>query len=87
MELSHFTDSDWLCFMGCTTERPLLGSWRSRTVVVDGIWVEVHESGEHVCSFQFPDVGCAVAFALELEGSEPIHIMEMKADRLGQQLL
>ena len=86
MELRHFTNEDWDCFSGCTSSNPLIGYDKSMTLVVDATFVEVYESDRLLETFQFPDIGCAMAFALDVHGSEPPHILDLKADRCGRRM-
>lgn len=86
-ELRPFSKEDWRAFTGCESESPLIAHLRDFTLVVDGTYVEVylHEGGYEGSrlagnlTWKFPDHGTAMLFALDIRGTEPDHILDLKA--------
>ena len=86
-ELRPFDEEDWYAFAGCESETPLVAYHRDFTMVVDGTYVEVYLSerrhgGVRLTgnfTWKFPDHGTALLFALDVRGTEPDDILDLKA--------
>ena len=87
VELRPFDEEDWYAFAGCESQVPLVAYHRDFTLVVDGTYVEVylHEGGQDSVrltsnlTWKFPDHGTALLFALDVRGTEPDDILDLKA--------
>lgn len=90
--LRPFDEEDWFAFAGCDSKNPLVAYTREFTLVVDDARVEVHrqpfqeDGGCYCLSWEFPDVGTAMLFALSLRGVEPDEILRLKAQATGGRL-
>jgi len=75
-------------FTRCNSKNPLVAYTREFTLVVDDVHIDVlHEScaaGEcYSMTWEFPDAGTAMLFALSLRGGEPDEILCLKAQELA----
>jgi hypothetical protein len=87
MELHHFTKQDWGTYCGCQSEKPLIGWANGAGIVVDGNYIELYRNDrtyQPEWVLRFPDVGMAMMFALDFHGTEPDHIIELKAAKFGR---
>lgn len=86
IELRPFDEEDWFAFAGCESNNPLIAYCRDFTLLVDGTYIEVYLSealseavGVGNLTWKFPDHGTAMLFALDIRGTEPAHILDLKA--------
>jgi hypothetical protein len=66
---------------------PGIGWANGAGIVVDGNYIELYRNDRpwHARgSLRFPDVGMAMMFALDFHGTEPDHIIELKAAKFGR---
>jgi hypothetical protein len=84
VELRHFSQGDWLAFLGCETASPLIGRCGEVTIVIDGPYVEMFDDGGDIPGgWKFPDHGTAVLFAMGLRGDEAPDQIRDRAAALG----
>ncbi len=87
INLKPFDEEDWFAFAGCDSKNPMVAYCKDFTLVLDGDHAEVHRmdctGDERWASYNrtwaFPDHGTAMIFALSVRGTEPDHILDLKA--------
>ena len=95
IELRPFDGEDWFAYAGCESENPLIAYCKDFTLVLDDDIVEVYRScrGEpdvgsgYNLTWEFPDHGTAMLFALSVRGAEPDGILDLKAQAAAGKLI
>lgn len=88
MELRHFDKEDWFAYAGCETENPMIAYCRDFVFILDGEHTEIYrEASSYMRTWTFPDCGAAMLFALSVMGTEPDHILDLKAEAAAGRLI
>lgn len=93
IELRPFDGEDWFAYAGCQSESPLIAYCKDFTLVLDDYIVEVCRSSApgrrsgYNLTWEFPDHGTAMLFAMSVRGTEPDGILDLKAQAAAGKLL
>jgi len=96
IELRPFDGEDWFAYAGCQSESPLIAYCKDFTLVLDDYIVEVYRQihaaagdigSSYNLTWEFPDHGTAMLFAMSVRGTEPDGILDLKAQAVAGKLI
>lgn len=88
IELRPFDEEDWFSYAGCESENPMIAYCRDFVLILDGEHTEIYrQASSYMQHWTFPDHGTAMLFALSVRGTEPDHILDLKASTAAGKLI